>query len=221
MPFQKRRKVFRKRGRRYRSSVKPKTWSGLAWDMAKRAATGIVKAYVNTEQKYLDQAPSSSANMGTVGLTYSLSQIPLGDGPSNREGRQVKATSLTLKAVLALNASATSDVIRLIIVQCQTPTAATLTNVLVSANTIAPRNLNLVRDYKVIWDKTFSLDQAKNQIQQVNEYIPLNSKLQYNVSDTAGQSNSVWGEYFLLGIAREVTNESSVTFWSRLRYIDN
>lgn len=220
MSFQKRRKFYRKRKVYRKGSVKPKTWSGLAWDMAKRAATGIVKAYVNTEQKYFDVAPSVQTP-GSTGIVNALSLIPLGTGAYERDGRQVKATNLYIRFVMTLASNSVADAFRIIIVQAKTDTAPAISDILVSSNTLAPRNLNEVRDYKVLADKTYNLDAVKSQQIQTVMSVPLNHKIQFNTADTNGQANPEWGNIYLLAVARDNTDLTSFLYWSRLRYIDN
>lgn len=219
-----------KRKRRYnrrRYYGRPSAWGkwirkqpGTAslWDIATTAAGNLIKTYVNTEKKYLDTT-FSQANLGTVGVAQCISLVPLGDGPSNREGRQVKMTSFTLKPRFTLTAN--QDTVRILVVQARTENTPNINSVLTSSSVLAFRNLNLVRDYRVIYDKTINLDADNLGQLQMNINRRYMSKLQFNISDTAGQANPTWGAIWVFAFGTETSNETSFTCATRIRYIDN
>lgn len=225
MPFYKsykkyrgKRRMFPRRKRYSKSSSK--SWSGFAWDLAKKAATGVVKAYVNTERKYFDVAPAAQLP-GTTGFVNHLSAVPLGTGATERDGRQFKATNLFCRLVMTLDPSSVADAFRILIVMAKTDTAPAVTDVLTSSNTLAPRNLNEIRDYKVLSDKTYNLDAVKSQQIQTTLSIPMSHKIQFNAADTTGQATPEWGHIYMIAVGREDTYKTSILYWSRLRYIDN
>lgn len=223
-----RRRSYRRRGRggfrkRPTQGWGSTLWQGAksgAWYLAKLAAMRVIKNYVNTERKYFDVAPSALAP-GTTGVVQPLSLIPLGAGASQRDGRQVKAVSLDIRFVVQLHPTAVADAFRLILVRAKTDIAPTLTDIIVSANTLAPRNLDEVRDYEVMKETILNMDHDKNSILQFSWHLNMASKLQFAAADTAGQANPEWGHFYIMMIARENTYQSDCLLWSRLRYIDN
>jgi len=214
----KRRRYPRKSSGAWGRWVRKQPGTASLWDTATSAASHLIKMYVNTEHKYLD-ATFSTANLGTVGIAQCISNVPLGDGPSQREGRQVKLTGINLKPRFTLTAA--QDTCRLIVVQARTENTPNINSVLTSSSVLAFRNLNLVRDYKVLYDKTYSFDADNMGLTQLNLNFKIMSKLQYNVTDTAGQANPVWGAIWVFALGTENTNETSFVCSSRIRYIDN
>lgn len=215
--FNKRRSVRRPRGK---PSAGGSSWWPVVANIATMAAGALIKKYVNTERKYFDVAPSAQLP-GTTGFVNQLTAVPLGTGASEREGRQFKATNLFIRLVMSLDANAPADAVRILVVQNRTDTAPAVTDVLTAANTLAPRNLNEVRDHKVLVDKTYNLDNLNTQQIQTTLNVRLGQKVQFATSDTAGQSTPEWGHLYLIAICRENTDKTSILYWSRLRYIDN
>lgn len=216
----KRRYYNNNRGSPWGNWVRRQAGTSSLWDIATSAAGSLITKFVNTEHKFFDYAPSA-LTPGTTGFVNALSLVPLGVAASEREGRQFRATSLYIRFVLRLAPAIVADAFRILLVQAKTDTVPVIGDILQSANTLAPRNLNEVRDYKVLSDKIYNLDAVKTQQIQSTLSLKLNHKVQFNTADTAGAATPEFGHLYLIAVGRENTLPTTMTYWSRLRYIDN
>lgn len=223
MPYPKNRR-YRKYSRRsgYRKSRSVTPWYARpsTYAMAATAVRGMwaIKKALNTESKFLDTSGTTYSVDTTPALVH-LTNIIRGDNYNNRSGRQVKLTKLSGKLHLACSPVHGYDTVRICIVQLK-QTAVPAVSDIFTANTVQSfRNLNNIRDIKMLYDKTLSLDTDNLTVKLQDINLNLNSKCQWQV----GTDNGEWGHLymFVLGTYITANNPSTMNYNFRVRYVDN
>lgn len=211
----------------YRSNYSMIPWKRLirkAYKLSRKALSNQ-----NVEYKYIDSSDSDTTP--TTAVTYHINQISQGDGPTNRDGAQVKMKKLVIRGGLSLHPSSPLPTkVRVILwrnVSNNSSSSTGVANVLDSSDVNSLRNLNETERIKVLSDKVYSLDQdtkSKIQFKIVRGFMKYGLVNSYNKSMTAGTLGATERNPLLLTfIADQDTagSESSHDFTSRIRFIDN
>jgi hypothetical protein len=181
---------------------------------------------INTETKHHEvnnPVVNVPVNTWTV---QQIADVAQGDTELTRDGGKIRAKSILIKG--QLNRSGTNtfplNQVRIAIVQALTDNR-TANDVYSPSNgntIIAPRNLAAATQYKVLWDKTFSLtNTGGNQGVVIDKYIQIDQHISFPPGSTTPERNS----YFLMfssGAVSGATDE--FTTWqsfTRLAFIDN
>ncbi len=117
----------------------------------------FAKAPTKVELKY-DDGGAAIFNVLSAGTTILLSTIPNGTGPSERIGRAVQYSDITLNYKIQVrNPTETGGCRVFIVYDRQTNGAApAITDILTQANTMALYNANNRTRFKILYDKTHS-----------------------------------------------------------------
>ena len=150
------------RSRKYRRRRSKPAWYNKKYsakDLASYALsqTGNIMRMLNTEKKFIDTADNGYDCYSGASLIH-LTNIVRGDDYNNRSGRQVKLTDLNARLNFSCSTLG-SDIIRICIVQLRQTAVPAVTDIFTAGAVQAFRNLNNVRDIKMLYDKTFSIDQ--------------------------------------------------------------
>ncbi len=184
-----------------------------------------VKRLINVEVKNFDTQLTNSAITDAIGITQ-LTNIPQGDGTSSRDGAQCKMIGLDLNFSILQSASATTTNFRLIVVQDkQTNQAIYLAADLLDDITpfdsiISPRNLDNMKRFSVLYDRTFILHTGGVAAYNVHKYIKKEMLLRFDGS-TPSIADLTQNSLSILTVATEVTNDPQLTLHARVRYVDN
>lgn len=180
---------------------------------------------LNAEKKYFD-ITETSATVGSPGGTYLitslLSSITQGDGPTNRDGSQIRLKSLNTQVVLTFNSSSTqsAQVVRWVLFRDSrvqvggTPSYSDLYD----SNNIGNTFLNIEDQFKrfrIIRSGLVTLSSAEP-VTQVDAYIPCSLPVRYNTSNQV-ISNNVW----LMIASTDGTNPPACNYRYRVRFYDN
>lgn len=158
------------------------------------------------ESKYIDAAAYNAVVVDT-GNAISIPFAPAqGDDFNARQGREIIARGLQLRGTITMASAATVSTVRLILVQDKwnSGTATTLAdfNNDTTINSMRILSPNLFRRYKILMDKTYSMDDSKKQIQNINIYKKFYTKIRF----TGTAANSYGSNaMFLLATSSETT----------------
>ncbi|WP_445775568.1 hypothetical protein [Shewanella sp.] len=220
MPYR-RKKFFKKRGKRFYGKKRYGKYNKTA--STALAIAKSVKNMLNVEYKWIDAA-IGIINCPAAGTMIGLNQVAQGDTEITRDGEQIKAVSLYIKAVLTINAAATASQIRVIIFKAPmlvTATTPTPADLLEAVTVISPLNRNVYKKYRIMYDKTFTLDSNGVQSRTIKYFKKfVNLKLRYQGGGaliTDMRENAL----FCLVIGSEAVNEPTINIYSRIRFIDN
>lgn len=218
MPYYRRRRPYRRRRRFYRKKSNAK---GIdMWSLAKKAATSMIKMYVNTEKKYTDN--NVTGTISTTATIGSLSALSQGTSAITRVGDQVKFTNFMYNMICSQHPSATETSLRVLIGVDYQPNGAVpaATDVLEAATVVGLRDIGTGRRFHIFSDRVYNMSSSGTTRVHDTIFRKINIKTEYNgnlgtVADVS--SNNL----FYLIISDEATNSPTVQFQFRQRYIDN
>ncbi len=185
-----------------------------------------VKRLLNVEIKNHDVQQTAEAISNSVVITQ-LSNIPSGDTTNSRDGAQVKMVGLDMSFHLQQNASAiAATFIRLMVVLDKQTNQVIygiddlLEDVSVNDVITTPRNLDNKNRFLILYDRVFVLSKGGTNGAVVRKYIKKDVLLRYDAS-TPSIADMTQNSLSFVQLSSEGTNVPSITFFGRLRFIDN
>lgn len=213
----------RRRPRRFRRRRK------VAWydrkystaQIAKQAlrATKYIRGLVNSEMFHHDVGHDATAVPNT-GLIYPIVSLAIGDGDGARTGRSVFLRTLLSRIRFTKHASASTTVIRLMLIQDNqqiSDTTPAIADILQYVDVDSPLNLNSSGRFKVLKNATIMLDTNKP-MYHTEKYRKLWHHVRYN--GDAATDIQKGGLYWLM-LSDQVTNTPVVDYYTRVGYHDN
>lgn len=191
---------------------------------SKGAALGkIALGMLNAEKKYYDSDIVSTTPAGPTGTYvtfFPFDDIVEGDGPTARNGVQIRVKSLQIRALCRRNASADVTRIRWALVldrRVQVGSDPTWTDLYDDTN-LSQAFLNMDaqwKRFKILRQGTQTLS-TDNQEQELNIYMPMSMQVRYDNSD-----NVILGRMFFIAASDEATNTPTFNYRYRVRFYDN
>lgn len=214
--------------------------AGTALSLAGQAlkvAKGVA-SIVNAENKFFDTI-AVATGVNTTPAINQLTAIPQGDGASERDGNSVKATKFQFRADINWTAyTAGGARVRVILLRDlgSTLSAPTINTILANYGTAQQLmqsflNLNQNKRYQILYDRVFSQNTEidNNHIDYRYNFAPLTKQVD-NLSkkanphitwnSTAG-TGVVFGHIYAVIIGDQTANLPTISYVSRVRYIDN
>lgn len=187
--------------------------------MAKKAAQGVVRYYLNPEYKFLDSTPAITP--GTGGLITNISAIALGDTANDRNGSSIKVTSHLLRGTLTKAAAATATKVRVIIFADTSSNGAlpVVADVLQTSNQDSPLNKVNGSRFTILFDKSYVLSND-TPMRQFKHFKKMQHHIHY-LNGTSATSAMGQGPIYMLTISNEASNTPTVSVNSRMRFLDN
>ncbi len=200
----------------------------MAYTDAARALSlaKYVKGLVNVEFKEVNTQRTATALSTSIAISH-VSGIAQGDTKIARGGNKVRFKSLHWRGFITMNASATTTMVRLMIILDKQVNGAVFTigDLLEDATAgdaiISPRDIDNQNRFTVLSDKTYKLtDNGGNQLVQFNVYKKINLPVRYD-GTTANVGDLTSNGLFLVSFSNEATNTPAITDFFRIRFIDN
>ncbi len=190
------------------------------------AMAKYLKSIVNVEFKHLTQSQTNLGVPDGVGAILQLTNIAQGDSTTTRDGSNIKIVSIGLEYTVAMHASATQSVVRVMFLhdrqtnQVLYSTADVLEDVTVIDSVTSPRNLHNGSRFQVLYDKRHVLSISGAQIVSGRFHKKVQIKLRYDAN--AGTiADLTQSSLSLLLISNEATNVPLFAGFIRLRFVDN
>ncbi len=191
-----------------------------AYSIAKKALS-----LVNVEYKFHDFQATIAAVNETAEI-FQISNIPQGDTDQSRDGAQVKLTRVNIKYFLEANPAVANTLVRIMLVldkqtnQAIYTIADLLADVTLNDGIVSMTNLDNKYRFRILYNKVHTYSNASKEVSYHEINKKLDMKLRYdastpNISDLTSYSLS------LVAISSQSTNQPTITFFSRLRFIDN
>lgn len=181
-----------------------------------------IRTLMNVETKHLDTF-SAGASMTSGGTVDCLSLMAQGSTASGRNGQQVKFLSVNGKYQITRSTSATSDssTVRVMVFRYNNNAGSlpAVTDILESANPLSFNDIDESANFTVVHDRMYILDD-QNPSRIVKFFRKVQSRAKYD-GTAANISGTVSGQYFILYVSDEATYYPSLTYQTRLRYVDN
>ena len=220
MVYRNYRRNNRKRNYR-RRRTRNSSWGNTAWQLAKKAASGVVKYYLNPEYKFLEWTNTTFQPSTTPQVFGDPSWLAAGTSDITRTGNTIKVTSMQAKILMTRNTSSTLTQVRCVFFYAIAPDGAlsSFTQVFESNDVNAYINKDYGIDYKIFWDKVYLLDVYHPQ-REIKIYKKLQHHIKY-LDGTAGDAALGSGAIYFACISNEATNTPIVRIRTRMRYLDN
>lgn len=208
--------------KRYRRRVYRKRQSGWAGTIRNVVKTvGFLKSVVNAEKKFIDTGVVSNV-INNAGTMFYLSGVAQGTDQSTRNGNSIKYVQQFIRGSMVISPSANTSIVRMILFkdndnQGAVPTAADL---LANADVNGQLSQFNGKRFTIIRDKCYSLDINNRRTLTYKFFMKGGFHIKYGGSSATVSSQKENG-IFLFIITNESTNLPSITYNSRIRFIDN
>lgn len=208
--------------KRYYRTANSSTAKGLAVKALKEAKN--IRKLISPEFKTVEAAVAT-----TYGNAWSLNLIngvSRGDDYDDRDGRQIKVKSIQCSWNVIRNASATADqMVRIIVFIWRSPdgVAPTIDDVLQPGATamVRIRSLNDRKNTRILYDKVVNLSTGNmtNVVLRYYKKIDLTTIFNENTAGNIGDIDT--NAIYVAIVSSDNTNQPSVNWTSRVRFIDN
>lgn len=183
-----------------------------------------LKQMMNVEFKYSQQNSSTNPTTATNTVLL-LNGLTKGDDATDREGRQIKMSSIQYSVRVLMNAAATSTMVRLLLVLDTQPNAviSTIPNILETSGGLyvdAFRNLANRKRYVILRDDKIIVD-ANTPYKKYDYYKKIGFKTVFNSGNAGTIADINTNALYLCAISDEATNAPNVNIYDRIRFIDN
>lgn len=213
--------------------------SGGGPSKRKKVTIASVNAKVNkmirsSEKKWYDVG--QTLQIPAAGQVYSLSWVPVGDSPEQREGRKIGLTSLQIRVFIPALSTASVGKYRLMVVldrQSDGGTAPAVLDILEEATAFSQLNAWNSERFRVLFDDTNGIGAnqyttglvggaaSRTQVTTINKYL----KLDMETTFTAGNGPSANHLYLLVigddGAAVPSAYSNDGVLRCRMRFTDN
>ncbi len=214
------------RKKRYKRS-KRSSYGGYLTTASKALSVAYaVKRLVNVEFKHKNVQVLGTA-VTDAGLITNVTFLSQGDTSTTRDGGSVKFTSFRLSYSLAINASAVTSIVRVLIVhdkqtnQAQFALADLLFDATIVDALFSPPNINNASRFNILYDKLHPLTiDGSNALVTRTIHRKLNMKTRYDANDGT-IADLTQDSISVIFISDQVTNDPNVNFNWRSRFIDN
>lgn len=184
----------------------------------------MLKASMKPERKYVDATLVNQVFNQSAGATL-LNGIAQGDLATQRTGMAVKMLSLDIKLESLSNATATSNISRLLVIRDKQPNGASLTaaGVLTAPTDVnSMYNLGNAFRYQILKDIRWSQTNLSDTQQILRKiHVPLNFTTHWSTTGTGATiADITTNSLYLMYLGDEVTNGASVNAYCRVRFSD-
>ncbi len=185
-------------------------------------AAGATRRLLNAEVKRFDTAVYGF-QPGTGGQVVNLSLIGQGDDYDDRDGLSLRTLSLEGRlSATAYTAAATKDIVRFILVcdQENSGSPPAVADVLEAVSTVSAFNhVNLER-FVVLHDELIDLSTDHQTVQHRVLKMPLDTHIRYS-GTTALAASQRENNLYAVFVCDENTNKSTLSFYTRVSFVDN
>ncbi len=184
-----------------------------------------VRRLVNVEIKNFD-IQQLSEDLTQTPVIVPLSNIAVGDTTNSRDGSQCKMVGIDLNYTITQATAGTSSFVRILLIQDKQTNQAIYTpadlleNDAAQQNIVSPRNLDNLKRFTVLYDRTIKLDGDGNRSHIVKKYIKKEVLLRYDAS-TSDIADLTQNSISLMQMTSAGSNLPFITSFNRLRFIDN
>jgi len=185
----------------------------------------LALSLINPEFKYIDEEATHNS-VTTTHILDLLNPLGLGTTSTTRNGTSVKNMSIDIGLLVTRNtASTTNNFVRVVLVLDKHPNAVapTAANIFQSsAALLSPRNLAFRNRFVFLKDWIIDIGNAGN---RPSVHAKLYKKLQLHTTFNTGNSSTIAditeNAFYLCMVSDASTNAPNITYWSRIRFLDN
>lgn len=203
----------------YRTVAKNTNWSEV-WK-----AISDIKTLVNVEKKYLDTS-NSAVTLSNTAYVANLTGMIQGTDYNQREGNSIKANSIQCRYTLKCNPNITASLgqavrVALVMDKDNQGSAPSQLDIFETADVNSPLNHTNGKRFSVLYDKVHTTaPDASNAVVQHKFYIPCKNHLKFSgATASATRENHIY--LVMYSDTNTATNEPTVDYYARFRYVDN
>lgn len=224
----KRKQISKKRFYHPKSSFNQKvqTFGNVARTASSALAVGkLAFSLINPEFKWKDTA--STITLNTTYSTILLNGLVQGTDAGNRIGRSIKVKSLELSFLVSRNIADTAQhSVRIMLVLDKEPKATIISASDVLTDTSyyinSPRNLNNKNQYVILKDWKLPLPANGGTEVFIRDYYrKFDLHTTYNNGNLGGITDIESNALYLIMVSDATANLPSITYFNRIRYLDN
>jgi len=177
---------------------------------------------LNTEKKHVDRADASMP--GDTNLDFELlNGIAQGDGNENRDGTSVKFLTLFVKGFMRISSSTSRTLVRVLIIHDKVPDGSlpSTSDILDNSDINGMYNTeNMGAKYQILLDRTYTLSDGSGQTRPFKIFKKLGTKSRYSGTGSTLADISQ-GAYYIAFLSDESVNVPSISWRSRMMFVDN
>jgi len=182
----------------------------------------LLKDVINVEKKEWPDTPCPGSTVTTTAAMFCINKIAEGADYTDRTGRSIKLSHLTLKGAFTKHTSSTQTIHRVIVFvdnayDGATPSSADLLLGTPLYNADRNPDPNLRARYRVLCDKRWWL----NASQSVQLFDWSQSVKHHILFDGAAATDLGHGSIWVCSVSSEATNGTFCELESRLHFVDN
>lgn len=211
-----------KAGKNFGKNVVKTAMSPTIANMARTAWSGLkgIRALINAEKHFTDFS-STAVLPAAGGVLVAYHQIAQGDGNGQRTGNSILVNNVQFRCYVAKDPSATNSLCRVMLVHDKQQIADTLpgvTDILASANPLAPLNRSNLGRFTVLQSKTFSLTSSMSS----RKFSLFKKFKQHHIRYNGTTVNDVQkGGLYVIMVSNEATYRPTYDFQATTAYYDN
>lgn len=182
-----------------------------------------LKSIVNVEKKFID-ITNSAQNISSTPSLVILNPLTTGDTMSTRDGQSIKMISHRFSFTATINAAGTAANVRIIILRDKQANGAAPAagDVLQSStNLTSPLNLSNGKRFKIYRDMQCSLSLNGNETYNMQIYYKMAAHTRFNTGNAGTAADIQTNTLYLLYMSDVGANYPTLTYYSRVRFIDN
>lgn len=200
----------------YKTVAKYTNWATL-WGAIKD-----IKSLINVESKFCDTNFATTAVNTTGGIQW-ISSISEGSDYNNRDGLSVKAANMFLRGTVTVATTPTNYAQNLrfiVFIDKESVGTPTTTDLLESpTNYVSPLNHTNGKRFQILWDKVYDVQVTGSSGRVIKLWRKLGHHIKWLNTTTGVKQGHIYVAYLSDGNAAGVN--PNLTFYSRIRYIDN
>lgn len=187
----------------------------------------MLKKLINAEKKFIDTATSGTTlPTNTTGTVVPLNLCQQGTAFNNRTGNSIKMAYVYVEGFVTLNSAAAQDYIRVsLVVDGQTnaalPIYASIYDIITAPAPLSLRSPVTVDRYRVLAESKIGIESNGNTIARFKFYKKLDIHTKYNNTNGGTIADVVTNGLYLTFAGNLSANFSTITYNSRVRFLDN
>ncbi len=194
---------------------------GSAYSQLKSDIARIMRI-INVEDKYIDVSASGTALTGSWQLVL-LNGITTGTSSVTRNGQSIKMLRMEFRYNLAINILSTNPQTARVVVfkdRQSNASAPTATDVF-PASSVSSRVVGYLDRFQILYDETITLSPNGQEIQVASTILGLNVHEKFNAGTAGTIADITENSLYLMFYSDNGSNFPSITYYSRIYFVDN
>ncbi len=185
-----------------------------------KAVAKRVRRLERGEELSMIEVAIATRTPGTTANIIPLSYVAVGDTQIARDGQEIQAKSIRVDLELTVHASNTAhDIVRIMIVRINDTKGSlpVVGDILATEDVLSLKDSLKQNEFKVFLDRIVCITSEVNDTNSIKYYKKLNHKMTYTGTG-ADEASMGTNMYFLILLAKENTNKTSIRYVARTQF---